>query len=485
MSAGSPKRTRSQRVAALELPPGKMSTLVERLRSGAVVLRLALAAITAVGLVAITRGWAPPRDFYLKQIPSADVVAATEFRKLDERATSEAQARARRFAEAVYDNDPVPLEQLRAQVENEVSQLAGAESFEAVDQELWQKYSPPLAEGTPSPTPEEEQTAFDKFRSAFATEEAQLEFGRALQEVFAPLEQHGVLDKQPAEANAEQVVVRRGKVTGFEQVVPVRSVLIDTVRAELGPALDKRLGALVVSNTTISRPELRSHHAGETGGLSGAPLRMLATQRLLEALRQHPVARLVYASSSSAYGDAPAYPVFETDLPRPRSPYGVTKLAAEQLCVAYAANFGISSVSLRYFTVYGPRQRPDMATNRLIAAARFGTPFPMFGDGSQIRDFTFVGDVVAANLAAVEADVAAGSVFNVAGGDSCTLAELIDLVGREVGSPVPLDRRPAQPGDVFRTGGDITAAVEGLGWHPTVSVAEGVKAQVTWALANT
>jgi hypothetical protein len=99
---------------------------------------------------------------------------------------------------------------------------------------------------------------------------------------------------------------------------------------------------------------------------------VLATQRLLEALRQHPVARLVYASSSSAYGDAPAYPVFETDLPRPRSPYGVTKLAAEQLCVAYAANFGISSVSLRYFTVYGPRQRPDMATNRLIAAARFG-----------------------------------------------------------------------------------------------------------------
>jgi nucleoside-diphosphate-sugar epimerase len=212
---------------------------------------------------------------------------------------------------------------------------------------------------------------------------------------------------------------------------------------------------------------------------------VLATQRLLEALRQHPVARLVYASSSSAYGDAPAYPVFETDLPRPRSPYGVTKLAAEQLCVAYAANFGISSVSLRYFTVYGPRQRPDMATNRLIAAARFGTPFPMFGDGSQIRDFTFVDDVVAANLDAVEADVAAGSVFNVAGGDSCTLAELIDLVGREVGSPVPLDRRPAQPGDVFRTGGDITAAIEGLGWRPTVSVAEGVKAQVAWALANT
>jgi putative nucleotidyltransferase with HDIG domain len=230
-----------------------MSTLVERLRSGAVVLRLALAAITAVGLVAITRGWAPPRDFYLKQIPSADVVAATEFRKLDERATSEAQARARRFAEAVYDNDPVPLEQLRAQVENEVSQLAGAESFEAVDQELWQKYSPPLAEGTPSPTPEEEQKAFDKFRSAFATEEAQLEFGRALQEVFAPLEQHGVLDKQPAEANAEQVVVRRGKVTGFEQVVPVRSVLIDTVRAELGPALDKRLAELGAAQHVFAR----------------------------------------------------------------------------------------------------------------------------------------------------------------------------------------------------------------------------------------
>ncbi|MGL4511556.1 MAG: HD family phosphohydrolase [Lacipirellulaceae bacterium] len=258
MSAGSQKRTRSQRVAALELPPGKISTLVDQLRSGAVVSRLVLAGMTAIALLAITRGWAPPRDFYLKQIPSRDVMAATEFRRLDERATSEAQARARRFAEAVYDNDPLPLEQLRAQVENEVRQLAGADDYDAVDQALWSRYNAPLAEGTPAPTAEEERRQFDKFREAFATEEAQIEFGRALQDVFAPFEQQGILDKQPAEANAEQVIVRRGKVEGFEQVAPVRSVLVDTVRAELGAALDKRLVKLGAAQHVFARlrPEL-------------------------------------------------------------------------------------------------------------------------------------------------------------------------------------------------------------------------------------
>lgn len=212
---------------------------------------------------------------------------------------------------------------------------------------------------------------------------------------------------------------------------------------------------------------------------------VLATQRLLAAAQRVNLGRFVYASSSSVYGDAVEYPVALNAPTIPVSPYGVTKLAAEHLCRSYATNFGVSTVSLRYFTVFGPRQRPDMATHRLISSAIHQTPFPMFGDGSQVRDFTYVADVVAANLAAAEADVEPGSVFNVAGGDSISLAGLIDLVGQAVGRAVQLDRRPPQPGDVRRTGGDITATTQHLGWRPTVTVAEGVRRHVSWLLSQT
>jgi len=218
---------------------------------------------------------------------------------------------------------------------------------------------------------------------------------------------------------------------------------------------------------------------------------IVVTQRLLEAACRQPVERVVFASSSSVYGNAAAYPCTETDLPRPFSPYGVTKLAAEHLCGLYGANWGVSTVALRYFTVYGPRQRPDMATHRLIEAAmgpeQPGGPaqvFPLFGGGDQVRDFTYVGDVVAANLAAAGADVAPGTVINVAGGSSCTLAHLVDLVGGLVGRDVPLDRRPPQPGDVRRTGGSIDRAGELLAWEPRVDLATGVARQVAWHAAR-
>src|SRR4051812_33195567 len=185
---------------------------------------------------------------------------------------------------------------------------------------------------------------------------------------------------------------------------------------------------------------------------------VLATQRLLEAARAVGVQRVVYASSSSVYGNAPSYPTTEDDLPRPHSPYGVTKLAAEHLCNLYAANWGLPTVSLRYFTVYGPRQRPDMAFHRLIEAGLDGTAFPLFGDGSAIRDFTFVDDAVAANLAAADADCAPGTVVNVAGGGSIAMGDLLELAGEVIGAPVDIDRRPPQPGDVERTGGTIDRA---------------------------
>ncbi len=157
---------------------------------------------------------------------------------------------------------------------------------------------------------------------------------------------------------------------------------------------------------------------------------LMATQRLLDAvLTARPGARVVYASSSSVYGNQPRYPTQERDLPKPFSPYGVTKLAAEHLCGLYAENHGISTLSLRYFTVYGPRQRPDMSIHRLCEAAIHGTPFPRYGDGSQIREFTFVDDIVRGNLLATERDIAPGSYCNLAGGGEITLSDLIELVG--------------------------------------------------------
>jgi len=213
---------------------------------------------------------------------------------------------------------------------------------------------------------------------------------------------------------------------------------------------------------------------------------VLATQRLLEAIKEQKerggstVSRVVYASSSSLYGNAPEFPTRETDLPHPHSPYAVTKLAGEHLCGLYASNWQLPTVSLRYFTVFGPRQRPDMAMFRLVAAALGGPPFPLYGDGHHVRDFTFVGDVVAANLLAATKPLAPGTVMNIAGGGSTVMSELIDLVGDLTGTSVPVERLEPRAGDVERTGGSIDVAHERLGWKPMVSVEEGLRAQIEW-----
>ncbi|GIU86855.1 MAG: putative UDP-glucose epimerase YtcB [Acidimicrobiia bacterium] len=208
---------------------------------------------------------------------------------------------------------------------------------------------------------------------------------------------------------------------------------------------------------------------------------VLATQRLLEAACAAGVGRFVYASSSSVYGNQRRYPTTEDDLPRPFSPYGVTKLAAEHLCGLYAENRGLVTVSLRYFTVFGPRQRPDMSIHRLCEAALSGRPFPRYGDGSQVREFTFVDDIVAGNLLAAEApDVEPGTVCNLAGGAEITLRDLIELVGEVAGTRVAVEAHPAVPGDAARNGGATDRAAAVLGWSPRVPLREGIEAQLAW-----
>jgi UDP-glucuronate 4-epimerase len=211
---------------------------------------------------------------------------------------------------------------------------------------------------------------------------------------------------------------------------------------------------------------------------------VIATQRLLEAAKLTRPRRIVFASSSSVYGNAPHYPTTEQALPQPHSPYGVTKLAAEHLCGLYAANWGVPTVALRYFTVYGPRQRPDMGLNKFIDAAQRQAPLPLFGDGEQIRDFTYVSDVVDANLAAATADVAPGTVVNIAGGRPVTVNQLLRLLRDAVGSELRIEHLPEQAGDIRRTGGAVDLAHQLLGWSPQVDVADGVAAQYAWQSAR-
>jgi UDP-glucose 4-epimerase len=208
---------------------------------------------------------------------------------------------------------------------------------------------------------------------------------------------------------------------------------------------------------------------------------VIATQRLLEACVRCDVRRLVAASSSSVYGDAPTYPTTEESITRPVSPYGVTKLASEHLCLAYA-QLGSSSMTvatLRYFTVYGPRQRPDMAFRRFLQAVYAGQPITVYGDGEQTRDFTFVGDAVRANLLAMTAPFRAEPV-NVGGGRRVTLNEVLDLIGRITGRRVHIVRAPSQPGDARHTGADGARAEALLGYKPEVDLETGLALEAAW-----
>jgi len=211
---------------------------------------------------------------------------------------------------------------------------------------------------------------------------------------------------------------------------------------------------------------------------------VLATQKLLEAAKEAGVRRLVYASSSSVYGRARELPLREEGPLYPVSPYGVTKLAGEHLCRLYHLNHGVPTVALRYFTVYGPRQRPDMAFHRLIRAALTGEPFLLYGDGRQIRSFTYVADAVRATLAALlqggDEPPFLGEAVNVGGGSTANLGEAIALVEEIIGRPVRVERSARQAGDVEATEAELSRARDWLGYEPRVSLREGLQLQVRW-----
>jgi UDP-glucose 4-epimerase len=204
-----------------------------------------------------------------------------------------------------------------------------------------------------------------------------------------------------------------------------------------------------------------------------------ASQRLLEAVKGHPLTRLVYASSSSVYGDGVAIPMREDALLQPVSPYGVTKLAAEHLCHLYHVNYGVPAVSLRYFTVYGPRQRPDMAFHRFIRAALEGRPITLFGDGEQTRDFTFVEDAVAATIAAGDRG-RPGAVYNIGGGSRVTINHVLDLIGRRTGRSLDIRRQPAEKGDMRDTFADTSRARADLGFAPGHGLEDGLATECQW-----
>jgi UDP-glucose 4-epimerase len=206
------------------------------------------------------------------------------------------------------------------------------------------------------------------------------------------------------------------------------------------------------------------------------------TQRLLEGAKGKPLHRLIYASSSSVYGLSPTLPMSETSLPYPLSPYGVTKLAAEQLCFLYFQNYGVPTVALRFFTVYGPGQRPDMAFHKFFRAIAEGRPIAVFGDGEQTRDFTYVDDIVEASLSASRRG-RAGEVYNVGGGHRERLNDLFPVLEEICGKKVEVKREERQKGDVAHTFADIQKARLDLGYSPRTVLKDGLREEWEWIKA--
>jgi UDP-glucuronate 4-epimerase len=271
-------------------------------------------------------------------------------------------------------------------------------------------------------------------------------------------------------------------------------VAIDSFTDYYDPALkEDNAAAFDVSRLDLAEEELALdgfdgvfHLAGQPGVRSFGTVfddyvrrNLVATQRVFESAARSGV-RVVFASSSSVYGDAERYPTPEDTPPQPISPYGITKLGCEHLADAYAKAFGLGTVVLRYFTVYGPRQRPDMAFARIVDALARGASFELYGDGLQSRSFTYVADAVGATVAAMER-AAAGTLYNVGGGAEATMRDAIATLEELSGRTLDLVERPAAAGDVRRTAADTERIERELDWRATTELGDGLRAQWEWA----
>lgn len=210
---------------------------------------------------------------------------------------------------------------------------------------------------------------------------------------------------------------------------------------------------------------------------------VLATQKLLEALKDKKIKKFIYASSSSVYGEQTRFPVSEDLLPAPYSPYGVTKLAGENLVNLYWQNYKLPVISLRFFSVYGPGQRPDMAFHKFIKAIFNGEEIEIYGNGEQTRDFTYVDDVVEANILALKTDIA-GESFNIGGGSRISLKKSVSIIEKEMNINAKLKFIKRQKGDVTHTGADISKAEQKLGYKPLIKIEEGLYKEVNWLMNN-
>lgn len=294
---------------------------------------------------------------------------------------------------------------------------------------------------------------------------------------------------------SEELLRQDWSVTGVDSFAPTyetahRRRMVDVLsrspgfRFTEGDLVDMELTPFVEDADVVfhlaARPGVRASW-GDFG--SSVQANIFATQRLLDALRLRPEVRLVFASSSSVYGDAGSYPTGEDTPLRPISPYGVSKASGESLVGAYVGQFGVRAAMLRYFTVFGPRQRSDMAFHRWIRAVLEGRPLLLYGDGTAIRDFTYVTDVVDATIRAADLDEPF-TILNVAGGSPATLLEVFDLLGEITGREVTVDKHDTAKGDPRRTGGDTDRIRAFLGWEPHWTLRDGLQAQVAWMEAH-
>jgi len=270
--------------------------------------------------------------------------------------------------------------------------------------------------------------------------------------------------------------------TGFVDNVPAGAELIEGSVSDLETVVKAVDGVELVIHLAAHRAVLRSVEdplATDTANTHG-------TLTVLKSALDAGVRRVVYASSSSVYGLDPPMPTPETSLPRPLSPYGVTKLAGEHYCRVFAELYGMETVAFRYFNVFGPRQRPDSAYAAVIPlfieALRAGKQPVVHGDGGQSRAFTYIDDVVAANLAAsvAPASACAGQVYNIANDESHSLLELLDILSRILGVQVAPHHAPARPGDIRSSRADVSAATAALGFKAQVGFEEGLRRAVDW-----